>query len=622
MRVPRSAAQGTLSAIALFLVAVVCLLAPLYAARISHTDPFRSNVEGSTTRGGVSLPVLAQNTTGLGLGATPIGPAWSFAYPLGADSQGRDIAARLLYGGRTSLLIAAAATALSLVLAGCVGVLAGALGGPVDAVLRWLLDLLWAFPVFLLAISLSAVLATSGLHLGPITIDADDPVLTVAILGIVFVPYVARPVRAQVLALREADFVQAAVSLGGSWPHVVWRHLVPHAAATVLLFAPTVMAFDLLTEASLSVLGVGGSAAGRQLGHADRGRAGAALFPPGGGRCAGPGGRRDRVAAQPPGRRAAPGSVATMSLLGRLAQALAVLFGISVLVFLIFFATPGADPASRLAGRGASPETLAAVRAQFGLARPLPVQYARMMEGLFVTRDLTSFVNRGEAVVPAVLDAAPVTLLLAGGAAVLWLVGALVIGLLASASQAGGRVAIAAGLVGMSVPAFWLGEVVNLLTQRTLHGTWLFGWVPPLGLGVSFAGMVLPWTTLALLYAGIYGRVLHAGLAGALLSDPIRTARAKGVSELAVLLRHALRLSAVPVVALFGLDFGALLGGGTVLTEVVFGLHGVGKLTYDALQTLDLPMLMAVVMYGAVAVVAVNAIADGVLWRLDPRRDG
>jgi peptide/nickel transport system permease protein len=309
-------------------------------------------------------------------------------------------------------------------------------------------------------------------------------------------------------------------------------------------------------------------------------------------------------------------------MIARLGQALAVLFGISVLVFLIFFATPGADPAARLAGRGASPETLAAVRTEFGLDRPLPVQYARLMQRLFVTRDLTSFVNRGQAVVPAVLDAAPVTLLLASGAAVLWLAGGLGIALAATAFRLGGRLAIGAGLVGVSIPAFWLGEVVNLLTQRTFHASWLLGWVPPLGEGVSFAGMVLPCTTLALLYAGIYGRVLHAGLVEALASDPIRTARAKGLSEPAVLLRHALRLSIVPVVALFGLDFGALVGGGTILTEVVFGLHGVGKLTYDALQTLDLPMIMAAVMYGAVLVVVVNAAADAVVWSLDPRRRG
>ena len=309
-----------------------------------------------------------------------------------------------------------------------------------------------------------------------------------------------------------------------------------------------------------------------------------------------------------------------MRLLGRLAQAAAVLFGISVLVFLVFFATPGADPASRLAGRGASPQTLAAVRAQYGLDRPLPVQYTRMMRGLFITRDVTSFVNLGEPVVPAVLQAAPTTLLLCAGAAVLWLAGGLAIGLLATALRAGGQWAVAAGLVGMSIPAFWLGEVVNLVTQHVLHGGWLFGWVPPLGAGLSWRALVLPWTTLALLYAGVYGRVLQAGLAEAMRSDPIRTARAKGLSEPAVLLRHAMRLSVAPLVALFGLDFGALLGGGTVLTEVVFGLHGIGKLTYDALQTLDLPMIMATVMYAAVLVVALNAAADVAVWWLDPRR--
>ena len=306
--------------------------------------------------------------------------------------------------------------------------------------------------------------------------------------------------------------------------------------------------------------------------------------------------------------------------LARLAQAASVLAGISVLVFLIFFATPGADPAARLAGRGASPQTLAAVRAQYGLDRPLPVQYARMMRGLFITRDMTSFVNQGEPVVPAVLAAVPVTLVLCAGSAVLWLVGGLAIGLLAVTSRTGGQWAVATGLVGMSIPAFWLGEVVNLLTQHLLHHSWLFGWVPPLGEGLSLRALVLPWTTLALLYAGVYGRVLQAGLAEAMQSDPIRTARAKGLSETAVLLRHALRLSVAPLVALFGLDFGALLGGGTVLTEVVFGLNGVGKLTYDALQTLDLPMIMATVMYAAVLVVALNAAADAAVWWLDPRR--
>ena len=192
------------AALVLLAIVLACAAAPLYAARVSRTDPFVSNIEGTIKRDGRTLAVLAQNTAGLGLGATPIGPGWGGAYLLGADGQGRDVAARLLYGGRTSLLIAAAATLVTLGLAGLLGVLAGAAGGWVDGALRWLLDLVWAFPVFLLAISLSAVLASSGLRLGPLTIAADSLALQMAILGVVFIPYVARPVRVQVLGLRRA----------------------------------------------------------------------------------------------------------------------------------------------------------------------------------------------------------------------------------------------------------------------------------------------------------------------------------------------------------------------------------------------------------------------------------
>jgi peptide/nickel transport system permease protein len=233
------------AACVLLLIVLACAAAPFYAARISGTDPFTSNIQGRIARGGV----LEQNTAGLGLGATPIGPGWSGQYLLGADGQGRDVAARLLYGGRTSLAIAAGATVLTLVAACVLGLLAGVAGGWIDGALRWLLDLVWAFPVFLLAISLSAVLASSA--------HADSLALPMGILGVVFIPYVARPVRVQVLGLRRADFVVAARALGGTATHVVRRHILPQVATTLLLFAPTILAFDLLTEASLSVLGVG-----------------------------------------------------------------------------------------------------------------------------------------------------------------------------------------------------------------------------------------------------------------------------------------------------------------------------------------------------------------------------
>lgn len=245
---------GGAAGLVLLLVVLACVLAPLYASHVSGTDPFRSNVNGVVQGAG---EVLAENTEGLGLGTTPIGPGWRGAYVLGADAQGRDVAARLLYGGRTSLGIAACATALCLALALVLGVLSGFLGGWTDAVLAGLLDLLWAFPVYLLAISLSIVLISEGLRLGPVRVTADSLALPVLILGVVYVPYVARAVRAQVLALRGEDFVLAAVALGGAPFHVLRQHILPHVWPTLIGFAPVVAAMALLTEASLSVLGIG-----------------------------------------------------------------------------------------------------------------------------------------------------------------------------------------------------------------------------------------------------------------------------------------------------------------------------------------------------------------------------
>ena len=321
-----------------------------------------------------------------------------------------------------------------------------------------------------------------------------------------------------------------------------------------------------------------------------------------------------------------------MALLGALLAAAGragtVMFGISVLVFLIFFATPGADPAARLAGRGAGPEALAAVRMEYGLDRPLPVQYATLMRRLFISRDLTSFVARGQPVVPALWRAAPVTLSLVAGAALLWVAGGLAIGLLAAAARGRwiDRLLTGLGLLGVSVPAFWMGTVANMLTQDAWHDSWLFAWVPPPGyvpLGEDPAGwmraLAIPWFTLALLYAGLYGRVLRAALVAAYGEHYVRTARAKGLSEAQVLLRHALRPALVPFVSLLGLDLGALLGGGALLTEVVFGLRGVGKLTFDALRTLDMPMVMAAVLYASFLVVLVNVAVDLCNRALDPR---
>jgi peptide/nickel transport system permease protein len=316
------------------------------------------------------------------------------------------------------------------------------------------------------------------------------------------------------------------------------------------------------------------------------------------------------------------------TLIRRLVQMIFVMFGISVIVFLIFFATPGADPSSRIAGRNAAPETLAQVRHDFGLDRPLPVQYALLMKKLFITRDLTSFQNRGQLVVPQLVEATPITLSLVIGGAVLWVIGGIAVGLAAAATKNSilDRTLMILGLIGISMPVFWLGEVLNLITQSRLHDTWLFSWVPGLGYKELlkqpwewFKTMIIPWISLAILYIGLYGRVLRASLIEASEEDYIRTARSKGLTETQVMLRHALRTSLITFVTLFGLDFGALVGGSALLTEVVFGLQGVGKLTYDALKNLDLPVIMASVMYASFFVVAANFLVDIGYAVLDPR---
>ena len=257
------------------------------------------------------------------------------------------------------------------------------------------------------------------------------------------------------------------------------------------------------------------------------------------------------------------------AILRRFGQMLFVMFGISVIVFLIFFATPGSDPAARIAGRNASPEVLEAVRHSFGFDKPLYVQYGLMMQKIFITGDLTSFVNRGWKVVPAVLDAIPVTLSLVFGAAILWVVVSVIIGIVAAATRDSwlDKLLMALGLIGISMPVYWLGEVMNLMSQSRYHDTWLFSWVPPLGYKPLledpkgwFLTLVIPWITLAVLYIGIYGRVLRAAIIESMQEDFIRTARAKGLSETRILLRHGLRTSLISFVTLFGLDFGALAG--------------------------------------------------------------
>jgi peptide/nickel transport system permease protein len=312
----------------------------------------------------------------------------------------------------------------------------------------------------------------------------------------------------------------------------------------------------------------------------------------------------------------------------RLLWAVLVMFVITAFVFVLFFKTPGIDPARAIAGRNPSPQILGEIRHQFGLDKPFPVQYGLMMKDLFISRNLVSYSNQGVKVVPEIFAAAPATLSLVFGAAVIWVVMSIVLGVAAALLR--GTVVdpllMILALIGISMPVFWVGEVANLITQSRFHDTFLFSWVPPLGytsLAQSpvgwFKGLIIPWITLSILYIGLYARVLRANIIETEGEDYVRTARAKGLTERRVLLRHTLRGSMITYVSLFGLDFGALVAGGVLLTEVVFAIHGIGFLTYQSLTNLDLPTIMATVVYGAFFIVLANMLVDIAYAWLDPR---
>jgi peptide/nickel transport system permease protein len=231
-------------------------------------------------------------------------------------------------------------------------------------------------------------------------------------------------------------------------------------------------------------------------------------------------------------------------------------------------------------------------------------------------------------VVPEIVAATPVTLSLVLGAAVIWVVVSILMGVAAAVLRGTifDPMLMVLALIGISMPVFWLGEMANLITQDRYHNTFLFSWVPPLGYtpftedpAMWFKHLVIPWLVLSVLYIGLYARVLRADLIETESEDYVRTARAKGLSGRRVLLRHMLRTSMISFVSLFGLDFGVLVGGGALLVEVVFGLPGVGLLTYQSLISLDLPVIMATVIYGAIFIVFANALVDVAYAWLDPR---
>jgi len=259
--------SAMMAATILLVVIAASLLAPIYAKRIAGVDPFSSTLEAEIVLDGESVPVLAPSTEGLGIGVMPIGPTWRFnAYFLGADEQGRDVMARILYGGRATLFIGSLSTAITLALAAIVGICAGFFGGWTDQILSRVLDILWAFPIYLLAICLSIVLLTSRIEVGPFVIDSGSLAIPIVIIGIIYVPYVARPIRGQVLTLRKSEFVMAAIGLGVPPWRILIRDILPNVVTTLIVFVPLLMALNVATETALSFLSLGVQSPGASWG--------------------------------------------------------------------------------------------------------------------------------------------------------------------------------------------------------------------------------------------------------------------------------------------------------------------------------------------------------------------
>ncbi len=315
----------------------------------------------------------------------------------------------------------------------------------------------------------------------------------------------------------------------------------------------------------------------------------------------------------------------------RLVGMIAVLFAVSVLVFIVFILVPGGDPAERMAGKNPTPANIHNIRQRWGFNRPFYVQYVKMMQkagnGLLPGRHgeydiLRSFDTR-QNVVHEIKRGIPATFSLCIGAGIIWLFFGILVGAI-SAVKAGrwsDRVITILALVGISMPVFWLGIVLRYFLAENGHPLFPDGeYVALTKSPVQWAyHLILPWFCLAVLFIGFYGRVLRSNMLDAMSEDYVRTARAKGIAPRRVLLRHVLRNSLIPIVSLFGLDFAAVLGGGAILTETVFDLKGVGWYAAQSVGGLDLPPIMGVTLYGSFFIVLFSALVDFVYAYLDPR---
>jgi peptide/nickel transport system permease protein len=304
----------------------------------------------------------------------------------------------------------------------------------------------------------------------------------------------------------------------------------------------------------------------------------------------------------------------------RLGAMLLVLFAISILTFVIFNVIPAGDPAVRMAGKSATPTTIEAIRRDWGFDQPVYEQYAKTMAKVF-SGNLVSYIDQRN-VVDEIKHDAPRTFSLAIGAAIMWMIIAVAMGLYTAvrAGRFADRFLTVIALVGISMPVFWIGALINYYLGFKAGIFPNGGYVPLTQDPIQWAyHLLMPWTTLSLLFIGIYSRVLRGNVLDTMNDDYVRTARAKGLSERQVLVRHVLRNSMIPIITLWGLDFGAVLGGGAILTEAVFDIQGIGQYAATSVTQLDVPPVLTVTLFGAFFIVFLNTIVDVVYAYLDPR---
>jgi peptide/nickel transport system permease protein len=232
------------------LIVVLCLLAPVYSSEIAHTGPNDTHVTATIKVGGQIKNVVSAD-------GIPIGPTWQSHFLLGADNDGRDVAVRLLYGGRNSLEIGLLAALITIVVATVIGLASGFYRGIVDGVLSRTMDLIWAYPAVLLGVALGTSLVLGGLNLGFVTLHGNSLLVPALIIGIVYIPYIAKPLRGQVLGLREREYVDAARTQGMGSLRILGSEILPNIASTLIVFIPLMVANAILLEAALSFLGVG-----------------------------------------------------------------------------------------------------------------------------------------------------------------------------------------------------------------------------------------------------------------------------------------------------------------------------------------------------------------------------